>query len=77
VVARRGRERGTRDLDPGHVTRYDDKEDAGAAAEVRFLAGLGLTSTSVVVDLGAGTGQFALAVAPERARGSSPWRSPR
>jgi hypothetical protein len=31
-VASAGRE----NLDPGHVARYDTKEDAGAAAEVRL-----------------------------------------
>ena len=59
-VASAGRE----NLDVGHVSRYDSKEDAASAAEVEMLFGLGLTSESVVVDLGAGTGQFAVAVAP-------------
>lgn len=59
-VASAGRE----NLDAGHVSRYDLKEDAGAAAEVLRLTTLGLTPESVVVDLGAGTGQFALAVTP-------------
>lgn len=63
-VASAGRE----NLDAGHVSRYDSKEDAGAAEEVRFLAGLGLTRESVVVDMGAGTGQFTVAVAPACAR---------
>lgn len=63
-VAGAGRE----NLDPGHVARYDDKEDAGAAAEVELLVGLGLDAGSTVVDLGAGTGQFTLAVAPYCAR---------
>lgn len=63
-VASAGRE----NLDADHVSRYDAKEDAGAADEVRFVTGLGLTPESVVVDLGAGTGQFALAVAPACAR---------
>lgn len=58
-VASAGRE----NLDAGHVSRYDSKEDAEAAAEVLFLTTLGLKPDSAVVDLGAGTGQFALAVA--------------
>lgn len=59
-VASAGRE----NLDAGHVARYDDKEDAGAAAEVALLQRLGLSADAVVVDMGAGTGQFTLAVAP-------------
>ena len=45
------------------MARYDGKEDAGAAAEVEFLAVHGLTTDSVVVDIGPGTGQFVLAAA--------------
>jgi len=63
-VANAGRE----NLDKGHVARYDDKEDADAADEVRVCQELGLTFESTVVDLGAGTGQFVLAVAPHCAR---------
>ena len=63
-VASAGRE----NLDPEHVSRYDGKEDAGAAEEVAFLRRRGLARDSVVVDLGAGTGQFTLAVAPFCAR---------
>jgi ubiquinone/menaquinone biosynthesis C-methylase UbiE len=63
-VASAGRE----NLDPGHVARYDTKENADAAAEVRLLTGLGLGPGSVVVDIGAGTGQFALAAAAAFAR---------
>lgn len=59
-VAHAGRE----NLDPAHVARYDRKEDAEAEAEVRLLQGLGLDAASTVLDIGAGTGQFALAVAP-------------
>jgi len=57
---------GRENLDDAHVSRYDAKMDAGAVDEVRFLRKAGhLTSSSTVVDLGAGTGQFSLAVAPE------------
>jgi len=59
---------GRENLDPEHVARYDAKEDAGAAAEVALLGSLGLGPDSVVVDLGAGTGQFTLAAAPVCAR---------
>ena len=63
-VASAGRE----NLDVEHVSRYDEKEDASAQAEVQRALALGLTQDSVVVDLGAGTGQFTLAVAPHCAR---------
>jgi ubiquinone/menaquinone biosynthesis C-methylase UbiE len=59
---------GPENLDAEHVARYDGKEDAGAVEEVGFLQQLGLASDSVVVDIGAGTGQFTLAVAPVCAR---------
>jgi SAM-dependent methyltransferase len=54
---------GRENLDVGHVSRYDRKEDADASGEVALLAGLGLDDSWEVVDLGAGTGQFALAAA--------------
>jgi ubiquinone/menaquinone biosynthesis C-methylase UbiE len=63
-VASAGRE----NLDADHVARYDGKEDANAVEEVALLREHGLTGSSVVVDLGAGTGQFTLAVAPACAR---------
>ena len=68
MVARRSRERGRENLDADHVSRYDAKEDAGAADEVLVLQRAGLTGESVVVEIGAGTGQFAIAVAPVCAR---------
>lgn len=55
---------GRENLDPDHVAHYDRKEDAGAADEVAFLRSNGLRRDATVVDLGAGTGQFTLAVAP-------------
>lgn len=55
---------GRENLDPGHVGRYDTKEDAQAGAELAMLLAAGLGPDSVVVDIGAGTGQFALACAP-------------
>lgn len=63
-VAHAGRE----NLDPGHVALYDDKEDARAADDVALLRGRGLHPGATVVDLGAGTGQFALAAATACAR---------
>ena len=59
---------GRENLDARHVARYDAKEDGGAADEIALLRQLGLTSASVVVDIGAGTGQFAIAAAPACAR---------
>lgn len=59
---------GRENLDADHVERYDSKEDADAASEVQLLQTWGLSETSDVVDLGAGTGQFTLAVAPACAR---------
>lgn len=54
---------GRENLDPDHVALYDEKSDAKAAEEVGLLVELGLDERSRVVDLGAGTGQFTLAVA--------------
>ena len=59
---------GRENLDERHVARYDAKEDAEAAEEVRVCQELWITPESTVVDLGAGTGQFALAVALHCAR---------
>ncbi|WCO66570.1 class I SAM-dependent methyltransferase [Iamia majanohamensis] len=55
---------GRENLDPDHVTRYDLKEDAGAEAEVALLRAHGLAPDATLVDMGAGTGQVALAAAP-------------
>ncbi len=57
------RSAGRENLDAEHVARYDAKEDAGALAEVADLVSLGLSPDSILVDLGAGTGQLTLAVA--------------
>lgn len=54
---------GRENLDQGHVAHYDEKEDGDASSEIQLLAGLGLGGDSVVIDIGAGTGQFSLAVA--------------
>ncbi len=58
------RHAGRENLDQAHVQRYDAKMDADAAEELRMLHDTGaLRSTSTIVDIGAGTGQFALAAA--------------
>jgi ubiquinone/menaquinone biosynthesis C-methylase UbiE len=63
-IASAGRE----NLDVGHVAHYDAKENADADAELLLCEGLGLQPDATVVDLGAGTGQFALAAAAAAAR---------
>jgi len=59
---------GRENLDAAHVGRYDQKEDAGAAAELAALCSFGLAPGATIVDLGAGTGQFALVAAATAAR---------
>jgi ubiquinone/menaquinone biosynthesis C-methylase UbiE len=55
---------GRENLDRAHVECYDAKEDASAASEVALLRDLGLARDSLVVEFGAGTGQFTVEVAP-------------
>ncbi|MGO1974867.1 MAG: class I SAM-dependent methyltransferase [Propionibacteriaceae bacterium] len=59
---------GRENLDPVHVAAYDSKEDARAADEVALLQSSGCGADTMVVDLGAGTGQFALEAAKSFAR---------
>lgn len=59
---------GRENLDTAHVERYDAKENASAASEVALLQSLGLGRDSLVVEFGAGTGQFTLEVASACAR---------
>src|SRR5215471_19095194 len=63
-VASAGRE----NRDVKHASQYDAKEDAAALEELTLLKELGLNEQSEVVDMGAGTGQFALAAASTCAR---------
>ena len=55
---------GAEHLDPAYVTGYDRKAATDHTEDLAVLRGLGLHERNVVVDLGAGTGTFALAVAP-------------
>lgn len=59
---------GRENLDVDHVSRYDAKEDADADKELALLKSFGLERRSEVVDIGAGTGQFAVAAAEVCAR---------
>jgi ubiquinone/menaquinone biosynthesis C-methylase UbiE len=55
---------GAEHLDDDYVAHYDAKAGYDPSDDVAALATLGLDRDSLVVDLGAGTGVFALAVAP-------------
>jgi ubiquinone/menaquinone biosynthesis C-methylase UbiE len=46
------------------VAGYDDKSGTDVEADLAVLLDLGLTNTSTMVDLGAGTGALAVAAAP-------------
>lgn len=59
---------GRENLDADHVARYDAKMDARVADEVALLESLGMSTGSTVVDLGSGTGQFAVAAAARCSR---------
>ena len=63
-LAHAGREH----LDPEYVAAYDRKSPTNWSDDVAQLRALGIGTTSNVVDLGAGTGAFARAVAPYVAR---------
>jgi SAM-dependent methyltransferase len=55
---------GAEHLDAGYVAAYDRKAGTDPGEDVAVLRDLGLDGTKMFVDLGAGTGTFALAVAP-------------
>jgi ubiquinone/menaquinone biosynthesis C-methylase UbiE len=55
---------GEEHLDPGYVPGYDDKSQTNPSADLDPLRALGLNETHTMIDLGAGTGTFALAAAP-------------
>src|ERR1041385_4577779 len=57
---------GAEHLDPGFVAEYDRKQNYPDATEdLSVLIECGVPRGSTVVDLGAGTGQFALAAAKQ------------
>jgi SAM-dependent methyltransferase len=55
---------GPEHLDAEYVAGYDRKAGTDPAEDVQVLRDAGVTEGSVVVDLGAGTGTFAVAMAP-------------
>lgn len=55
---------GDEHLDPAYIATYDSKAGTVPAEDVEALQALGLDASSILVDLGAGTGTFALAAAP-------------
>ncbi len=55
---------GTEHLDSGYVSGYDRKAAFDPSDDVDALRRRGIDTRSTVVDLGAGTGTFALALAP-------------
>lgn len=55
---------GSEHLDPAYVAGYERKAGFDPSEDLEILQRHGLDRDSVVVDLGAGTGVFALAVAP-------------
>ncbi len=59
---------GSEHLDPDYVAGYDRKSPTDWSEYVAAMLALGVGTTSTVVDLGAGTGGFALAIEPHVAR---------
>jgi SAM-dependent methyltransferase len=55
---------GEEHLDPAYVQGYDRKAGSDPTEDVALFRDLGLNETHTLVDLGAGTGTLALAVAP-------------
>jgi ubiquinone/menaquinone biosynthesis C-methylase UbiE len=55
---------GDEHLDPGYVATYDRKARVDPREDLALLRSLGLNESSVLVDIGVGSGSFALAAAP-------------
>ena len=58
------RHAGSEHIDANYVSTYDRKAATDPSADVEVLRELGLNPSHTVIDFGAGTGTFALAVAP-------------
>jgi SAM-dependent methyltransferase len=56
---------GPEHLDAEYVARFDEKSPTDWSEDIRILRELGIGSESTVVDIGAGTGAFAEAIAPQ------------
>lgn len=59
---------GAEHLDAAYVAAYDRKSPTDWSEDIAALHELGIDAASTVVDLGAGSGAFALAIAPHVAR---------
>jgi SAM-dependent methyltransferase len=59
---------GDEHLDPEFVAAYDAKQRYDPSADVESLLGRGLGLSSVLLDMGCGTGTFTLAAAPQCAK---------
>lgn len=59
---------GSEHLDAAYVAAFDEKSPTDWSEDIAILQALGIGATSTVVDLGAGTGSFARAIAPHVAR---------
>jgi SAM-dependent methyltransferase len=59
---------GREHLDADYVAAYDEKSPTDWSEDVQTLLEFGIGTASAVVDLGAGTGTFARAIAPHVAR---------
>lgn len=55
---------GSEHLDEGYIKDYDHKAGFNPTDEINLFRELGLNQTHTVIDFGAGTGTFALGVAP-------------
>lgn len=62
-MLREKRHAGEEHFDPEEVARFDEKMPWDPSSEVDFLMERGLSTDSTIVDFGAGTGVFSLAIA--------------